>query len=219
MVAEIGKTIGQWILENVGWSIIIFLFLLSCLFKITKVEIDPLGWLIGWFGKMLTKDVRKDVADLKQETHKKFEEVKTDRAAKIEELKNDYNSQISELRADLDGFEKTTNTTLNTLKKGTDANCKQMKTRLDKMEKSNDMQTVRQIRAHILDFANSCMNGRLHTKRDFENIMDENAQYEDLVKKYKLKNRVYEEDYAFIMRIYHDHQEHNSFLNENLSDV
>ena len=217
-MGEVSKVVGQWIVGNVGWSILIFLFILSCLFKISKIEIDPLGWLIGWFGKMLTKDVRKDVSDFKKDTDEKFKEIKSDRAKKIDELKHDYNAKISELRTDLDAFEERTNKSIGDMQKGTKGNCQLLKRRLDAMEKSNDMQTVRQIKAHILDFANSCMNGRLHTKKEFDNIIDENTQYEALVKKYKLKNAVYAEDYAFIMKIYHKCQEKNSFLRDSGAD-
>ena len=213
-MSEITKAVGQWIVTNLGWAVIIFLFILSCLFKVAKKEIDPLGWVIGWIGKAFTKDVRKDVAELKKETNNKFEEVKRDRTAKIEELKLDYNSKISELRTDLDNFEERTNGSIDEMKKKTSVNCKLLEKRLDQMEKSNDMQTVRQIKAHVLDFANSCMNKRKHTKRDFDNIIDENTEYEKLVKKYKLVNDVYKEDYEFIMKVYHRCQEEGSFLKE-----
>ncbi len=217
-MSEVTTAVGQWIVQNVGWTVLIFLFILSCLFKITKKEIDPLGWVIGWFGKALTKHVRTDIQNLQTETRNKFEEVKADREAKIKELKNDYNAQISELKNDLDGFEKSTNITMQEMKTGTAQNCESLKKRLDEMEaasqKSNDMQTVRQIKGHVLDFANSCMNKRKHTKKDFENIIDENTQYEELVKKYKLVNNVYKEDFDFIMKIYHKCQEEGSFLKE-----
>ena len=217
-MSEVAKAVGQWVVGNLGWSAIILLFLLSCLFKITKKEIDPLGTVIGWIGKALTKDVRLDVSDLKTENEKRFEEIKKDRAEKIEELKTDYNNKISELRTDLDGFKKQTDSGLNEMKTGTVKNCETLKKRLDEMEasnqKSNDMQTVRQIKAHVLDFANSCMNKRKHTKLDFENIIDENTQYEELVKKYNLVNDVYKEDFSFIMKVYHKCQEEGSFLKE-----
>ena len=201
-MAEISKTVGQWIVANVGWTVVIALFILSGLFKITKIEINPIGWIVGWFGKALTSDVRKDVAKLSITTN-----------AKLNELKSDYNSQIKALKTDLDGFETRTNDSISCIQKGTNSNCKLLKRELDEMKKSNDMQTVRQIKAHVLDFANSCMNKRRHSKQDFENIIEENAQYEALVKKYRLKNKVYEEDYAFVMKCYHECQENNSFLN------
>ena len=213
-MAEISKVVGQWIVSHVGWSIIIFLFLLSCLFKITKIELDPLGWLVGWFGKMLTKDVKKDIAELKTKTAEEFQKVKKDRSDKVKEMMEDYNSKIKELRTDLDSFESRTNESIVDIQKGTTNNCQILKKELDEMKKSNDMQTVRQIKAHVLDFANSCMNKRKHTRQDFDNVIHENEEYERLCKKYDLKNNVYNEDYACIMKIYHKCQEDNSFLKD-----
>ena len=214
-MGEIGKAVGQWVVANVGWTIIIILFIISSLFKIAKKEVDPLGWVISWFGKAFTKDVRADIAALQTDTASKFEEVKADRAAKIEELKQDYNDKIADLRADLDSFEISTNANINEMRTGTNTNCELLKHRLDEMEKSNDMQTIRQIKAHVLDFANSCMNGRAHTFRDFRNIIKENKQYQKLVAKYDLKNDVYKDDFEFIMEIYHDCKVNRSFLNDN----
>lgn len=196
-MSEIAKTVGQLIVSNVGLAVIIGLYIISGLFKITKFEIDPLGTLIRWVGSTLTKDVRKDVAD----------------------LKTDYNDQISNLKADLDSFEKRTNSNIDEMKNGTSGSCEMLKKRLDMMERSNDMQTVRQIKEHVFDFANSCFNKRKHTKQDFENIIHENEEYERLVKKYKLVNDVYDEDFGFIMKIYHKCQDEGSFLSERDADA
>lgn len=220
-MGEISKAVGQWIVGNVGWTVIIILFLLSCFFKIAKKEIDPLGWVISLIGKPLTKDVRndiakvhKDIADLKTDTQKQFSGIKTDMAASIKSLKDDYNAQIENLKNDIDSFEKSTNVSLSEMKKGTDNNCRTLKKRLDAMEKSNDLQSIRQIRAHVLDFANSCMNKRRHTQSDFDNIFDENEKYEALCKKHKIKNHKYKADYEFIEKAYKKCQEDNSFLGE-----
>ena len=201
-MGEISKAVGQWILQNVGWSIIIILFLLSCFFKIVKKEIDPLGWVIGFFGKALTKDVLKDIKELKATTDSRI---------------TDLDTKLTDLRGDLDDFETRTKDEMKKIQVGTTANCSLLKKRLGQIEKSNDLQTLRQIKAHVLDFANSCLNGRKHTKKDFENILKENEEYERLCKKYKLRNNVYTEDYAYIMKIYHKCQENNSFLKD--SDV
>lgn len=224
-MSEISKAVGQWIIGNVGWTVIIILFLLSCFFKIAKKEIDPLGWVIGLIGKPLTKDVRNDIAkvqkdinEFKQDTKKQFDGIKTDRAVSIKSLKDDYNAQIENLKSDIDSFEKSTNVSLSEMKKGTDTNCRTLKKRLDAMEKSNDLQSIRQIRAHVLDFANSCMNGRRHTVKDFDNIFDENAEYEALIKKHKIKNNKYKADYEFIEKVYKKCQEENSFLSESDAD-
>ena len=216
MITETSKTIGRWIIDNlgtIGWSLLTILFLLSCFFKLTKKEIDPLGWVLSLIGKALTKDVRKDISDLKIETEKKFEEIKTETDNKIETI-----------RIDIDRFEDSTNQivasvndNVSNIATATTKGNKLLKDRLDKMEKSNDMQTVRQIKAHVLDFANSCLNKHRHTKKDFDNIIKENEEYEKMVKKYRLKNDVYKEDFDFIMKVYHKCLEEGSFLKE--SDV
>ena len=214
MFGEIGKTVGQFIVNHVSLSVLIFLAILSGFFKLSKIEIDPLGKFIGWIGNKLTKDVRNDVANLKIDTTNEFKKVRQDRADKVKQMMDDYNSKIDDLRNDLDSFESTTNANITDIKNSTNANCKIMRKELDAIKKSNDMQTIRQIRAHVLDFANSCMNGRPHTKKEFENIIRENEQYETLVKKHKVKNAVYKEDYAFIKKMYDKHREENSFLKD-----
>lgn len=202
-MGEISKAVGQWIVGNVGWSVIIILFILSGLFKIVKIEINPIGWLISWIGNALTKSIRVDLADLRQDTNAKFEE-----------LKSDYNEKITELKNDLETFESRSTNGMEEVKNKTAGTFDLLSERLNEMERSNDMQTVRQIKAHVLDFANACLNHRRHTKQEFESIIKENEEYEELVKKYKLKNNVYDEDYRYILKIYHRCQDENSFLRD-----
>ena len=191
-MSEISKAVGQWIVDNVGWTVVIALFLLSCFFKLVKVEIDPLGAIIGWIGKALTKDVRKDVSDLKTDT----------------EIK------INALKDDIDSFKQETTQSINSMLQGSNDHCHVIELRMDAMEKSNDMQTVRQIRAHVLEFAGSCMRGNLHTQKDFDNIFDENKEYHELIAKYGIVNDRYKEDYDFIVKTYHRCLEENGFLKE-----
>lgn len=213
-MGEVSKAVGQWIVQNVGWTAIIVLFVLSGLFKIAKIEINPIGWLLSCIGNALTKGIRVDLANLRDETNTKFEEIKTDRAEKIEELKSDYDQKISELREDLETFESRTNADLEEVKTTASGTFDLLTERLNKMERSNDMQTVRQIKAHVLDFANACLNHRRHTKQEFDSIIKENEEYEELVKKYDLKNNVYAEDYQYILKLYHRCQDENSFLKD-----
>lgn len=189
-MGEISKAVGQWIVSNVGWTVIIVLFLISGLFKIVRIEINPIGWIIGWIGKHFTKDVKNDIADLKKDT----------------------NQKIADLREDLDAFEQKTNESISQMKTSTGVNCELLKARLDAMEKSNDMQSVRQIKGHVLDFANSCRNGRKHTMEDFKNILAENDEYEALVEKYHIKNNFYTEDIRFIKDTYQKCLRENNFL-------
>lgn len=202
-MGEISKAVGQWIVGNVGWTAIVILFILSGLFKIAKIEINPIGWLISWIGNALTKSIRVDLANLRTDTN-----------TKLDELKTGYDDKITELRKDLDAFETRTNQSMEEVKNKTTGTFDLLSERLNEMERSNDMQTVRQIKAHVLDFANACLNHRRHTKQEFESILKENEEYEELVKKYKLKNNVYDEDYKYIVKLYHKCQDENSFLRD-----
>ena len=80
------------------------------------------------------------------------------------------------------------------------------------LRKDVDMARIAGIKAIVLDFANSCRNGRKHSKEEFTNILSENSEYERLVKKYDLKNDVYREDFNFILEIYRECLHKNSFL-------
>lgn len=221
LMKVLGEHAGKWVLDHVGWTVIIILLVISIIlrilnyfFKISKREIDPIGWFIAKLGRALTKGVSADIADFKKSTDAKFEDIKTSRSTAIKKMQDDYNKQIADLKSDIDSFEKSTNVSLEQMKKGTDANCKALTKRLNVMEKSNDLQSIRQIRTHVLDFANSCMNGRKHTVKDFDNVFDENAEYEALCKKHKIKNHKYKADYEFIEKIYKKCQEENSFLSD-----
>lgn len=217
-MGEISKAVGQWIVANVGWSIIILLFVLSCFFKIAKTEIDPFGWLVGLIGKALTKDVRNDIKNLKETTDQKFKDIQEDRLKNVNDLKQDYDQKISDLREDLDDFELKAKNSIAQVREEAVVNCENVSLRLSQMVESNDMQTVRQIKAHVLEFANSCLNKNKHTKKDFDNIIAENQEYEALVEKYNLVNDVYTEDYEYILKVYHKCQEENSFLKDNDSE-
>lgn len=191
-MGEVTKAIWQWIAGNIGWIVLVILFIFSGLFKIKKIELSPLGWLIGKIGCALNKGV--------------LEHIKT--------LKDDTNQQIAGLKTDLDNFEQNTDLSIEELKTGTTENCKVLQQRLSEVERSNDMQTIRQIKAHVLDFANSCMNGRRHTRKDFVNINKENKEYERLVAKYNIENDAYTDDYKYIRKKYKECRENNSFLRD-----
>lgn len=79
--------------------------------------------------------------------------------------------------------------------------------RIDKIE-INDM------RSTILDFANSCMNERKHTKEEFEHIIDLHTQYEDTISKRNMKNGRVDLAFRYISDLYTSCLNENSFLND-----
>lgn len=68
------------------------------------------------------------------------------------------------------------------------------------------------IRWEVLDFANSCRNGRRHTKDEFEHIIELNKKYNHLLALTNDSNGVFEEEYKYIQRLYAERLEKNDFL-------
>ena len=68
------------------------------------------------------------------------------------------------------------------------------------------------IRWEVLDFANSCRNGRRHTKDEYQHIITLHDKYKRLLQKTNDTNGVFDEDYAYIKRLYAERQERNDFL-------
>lgn len=98
------------------------------------------------------------------------------------------------------------------LRRDTDENYNMLSKRLEETETNLDMQRAANIRALVLDFANACLNGRKHTKEEFDYILSENNVYEKLVEKYNLKNDIYTEDYNYVKMLYQECLRENKFL-------
>ena len=68
------------------------------------------------------------------------------------------------------------------------------------------------IRWEVLDFANSCRNGRRHTKDEFQHIITLDGKYKALLKKTGDTNGVFDAEYQFIRELYAERQRKNDFL-------
>lgn len=128
-----------WLGGNWGWVIALF----CVFFEIAPIKIHPISFALSWLGKKLTGDIRKDIADLREDV---------------------------------------------------------------------DRQRMANIRSLVLDFSNSCLNGKKHTKEEFDHVISENHVYEDLVRRYNLRNEVYSEAYDYIKRIYRKRLDRRDFL-------
>ena len=86
-----------------------------------------------------------------------------------------------------------------------EANIQTVQTNLNENEKDR-------IRWEILDFANSCRNGKNHTKDEFEHIITLNKKYKGLLKLTNDENGVFEVEYEYIKNLYADKLKNNNFL-------
>ena len=192
-MSEFFKPAGQWIAQNVPLTVIIVLLLLSIFFKIPKKEVRVFSWLLAKLGNVLLADVRKDIQDLKE-----------DNATKFEELTTDTDKRISELEAQ-------TNASFDAVKIQNMANCSKMQDRLDEIERKQDFQAMARIRASVLNFSDDLRRGNERTKEDYDNILNEDKEYEQIVAKYNEPNNVYTHALKFINDKYDHNMKNDGF--------
>ena len=85
-------------------------------------------------------------------------------------------------------------------------------TRIKNLEEKIDKNEIDRIRWEILDFANSCRNGRLHTKDEFEHIINQNQKYHEILEAHGMENGLIDLEYSYIVNLYKRCQEKNDFL-------
>ena len=84
--------------------------------------------------------------------------------------------------------------------------------KIDDLIKQVDENEKDRIRWEILDVANSCRNGRKHTRDEFQHIVALNDKYKKLLEKTNDKNGVFELEYDYIQKIYAERLAKNDFL-------
>ncbi|MBQ9973364.1 MAG: hypothetical protein IJP02_00215, partial [Oscillospiraceae bacterium] len=68
------------------------------------------------------------------------------------------------------------------------------------------------IRWEVLNFANECRIGRKHTKEQFDHVLAQEKKYRRLLEKNNRDNGVFDQEFKFILEIYHACQQENAFL-------
>lgn len=71
---------------------------------------------------------------------------------------------------------------------------------------------VQNWRWNVLDFANSCKNGRRHTLDEWRHTMSQLAEYERYIERNEISNGVFEEDARYLREEYQEHCKTNDFL-------
>lgn len=91
---------------------------------------------------------------------------------------------------------------------------KRVEDKLDKHVAEAEIEKLQKTRADILNFANSIMNKKKHTKEQFRFVIAQCDEYEDYIEKSGIKNGVADASIAEIRRIYERCIQENSFLKE-----
>lgn len=84
--------------------------------------------------------------------------------------------------------------------------------RVDSLAKDLENHKIDSWRAEILDFANSCMNRRRHTKEEFDHIISIHDAYATYVKEKGVENGQVQLAYEYIESLYKKCCATNSFL-------
>lgn len=84
--------------------------------------------------------------------------------------------------------------------------------KLDEVEERVDRNEIKRLRWEILDFANSCMNKRRHTKEEFDHIMEVHSEYEELLEGLGESNGKVDIAYTYIKKLYAQCMEEGDFL-------
>lgn len=84
--------------------------------------------------------------------------------------------------------------------------------KLDKHIKESEAKDIQDARLDILEFANSCMNGRKHTKEQFDFIITMCDKYETHIEENHIKNGVITSAIKEIRRLNDKCIQNNSFL-------
>lgn len=71
---------------------------------------------------------------------------------------------------------------------------------------------VQNWRWNVLDFANSCRNGRRHSHDEWRHTISQLAEYENYIEANNITNGVFEEDARYLRTEYQEHCAKNDFL-------
>ena len=89
---------------------------------------------------------------------------------------------------------------------------KDLKDALKEQNKKINENEKDRIRWEILDFANSCHNGKNHTYDEFKHIMELNDKYKKLLRETDDENGVFDVEYEYIRGLYKEKRLNNTFL-------
>lgn len=95
---------------------------------------------------------------------------------------------------------------------------RELREAIEKQNSKIDENEKDRIRWEILDFANSCRNGRQHTKDEFQHIMALNDKYKKLLEVTHDINGVFDIEYKYISRLYEEKLITNDFLDTRRND-
>lgn len=87
-----------------------------------------------------------------------------------------------------------------------------IKAELQEVKRELTETKVQNWRWNVLDFANSCRNGRRHSHDEWRHTISQLAEYEAYIERNAITNGVFEEDAHYLREEYQKHSNNNDFL-------
>ena len=100
-----------------------------------------------------------------------------------------HTSEIKNLRNDVEGINGKMDTVLSSL---------------DNIMENADRREARRVRREILKFGDNIRNGKTFSRDAFQDIMESNEEYENIIKRRDIKNGFTEQEMLFIVKKYHE---------------
>lgn len=88
----------------------------------------------------------------------------------------------------------------------------ELETKLKAQDEKIDYNERNRIKFEILDFANSCRNGRQHTREEFNHIIAQYDEYEMILTRLKKPNGQITRAMHYLSDLYNDNLKNDSFL-------
>ena len=88
---------------------------------------------------------------------------------------------------------------------------KEVAKKIDSISDRVDKYEISRIRYEVLSFGNECRRGIDHSKEEFDHIIQLNTEYHNLLEKVGKTNGVFDADFEYIMKKYHEHLNNNDF--------
>lgn len=89
---------------------------------------------------------------------------------------------------------------------------KDLRKKMDALDKDFTQKQIDDLRWNILDFASSCRNHHKHTKEEFNHVLDAHKKYEKILEAHGMQNGQIDEDFKYIQEIYNECMHEDSFL-------
>ena len=100
-----------------------------------------------------------------------------------------HTSEIKNLRNDVEGINGKMDTVLSSL---------------DNIRENADRREARRVRREILKFGDNIRNGKTFSRDAFQDIIESNEEYENIIKRRDIKNGFTEQEMLFIVKKYHE---------------